>query len=351
MVGYLLYDNLVNTPDDVSAEGLAALWGAMVGAVVVQRPRLSHFALIPFLVILTADAGVFEQGPYVLLLVAVIAYSAPATVTLVCGVAVAGWLVVWAAAGDLGVAELPVTVLLFMLCVVPGLTIRQLSRRLVATDEALAQRMVDERKAVARELHDVVAHELTVIAMQARVAERSQDPDVRDESLRAVGDHARDAITELGRLLQALRAEQAVGEASEEWAADSVGAGAPVSFFVEWARQRLIAADARVEVDLQGDPEEIPSGLRPTVRALLLEGTTNAIKHGGAGMSVRLSLETTPDIVRVGVRNTTSAPLRLPPSGFGLTGLRERVATLGGTMVAGLQGAYFELRAELPRRS
>lgn len=351
---YFFYQDVLLTPDNFSVAGLANLWAGVVGAVVIQFPRLSHYALIPFLAILATDPDAFSQAPYVLLVMAVIAYSAPATTFLICAVSVLVWLVFWTATGDLATAEAPLSLLLFALCIAPGLTVRRLSRRLVASDEALAQRMIDERKAVARELHDVVAHELTVIAMQARVAERSQDPVVRDESLRAVGDHARDAITELGRLLLALRAEEGVSDdagSSAETTADTAGAGASTSFFVESARERLLAAGARLALDVRGDLDEIPSGLRPTVRALLLEGTTNAIKHGGADMSVRLGIEVTADVVRVVVRNTTPAPLGLPQSGFGLTGLRERVATLGGTMVAGRQGPHFELSAELPRRS
>lgn len=203
---------------------------------------------------------------------------------------------------------------------------------------------------MARELHDVVAHELTIIAMQARVAERSSDDTVREETLRSIGDHSRRAITELSRLLGTLRQEDGQGAVAAAPEGLSAGAGASLRGTLDEVLERLEEMGIPATVDVDGDLEDVPFGLRSTIRLLVMEGTTNAIKHGDARLACRVAITVGPKKVTVVMRNEVTERARLPRSGFGLAGLRERVTTLRGRFEAGTEGREWVMRATLPVR-
>lgn len=166
--------------------GVAAGWAAFAGVIVIQRPRLSHLTLVPLLVLMATDAWGYGQTVYVIILAGIAAYSAPASVFLICLGSLLVWEVAWSAtiAGG-GWSDLPTYLVLTLLLLAPGRALRRVTRQRAVADRALADVRAEERKAVARELHDVVAHELTVIAMQSRAAELTADPVTRDDALRA----------------------------------------------------------------------------------------------------------------------------------------------------------------------
>ena len=209
--------------------------------------------------------------------------------------------------------------------------------------ESLAQEAdlaVDaERRRIARELHDVVSHAVTLIAVQAEAGQAvlDRDPEAARRSLAAIGRVSRDALAELTRLLAVLREEEA----------DVAEAGlANVGNLVDGARAAgLDVALTEEGVGARLDPEPDRCAYRVVQEAL-----TNALRHS-SDARVRISLDHRTDrlVIRVNSWGRPHAS-SYGGAGRGLSGLRERVAVLGGTFEAGpAAGDAFEVRAELPR--
>ncbi|MFJ7280554.1 sensor histidine kinase [Kitasatospora sp. NPDC098663] len=216
---------------------------------------------------------------------------------------------------------------------------------------AARQAVTDERLRIARELHDVVAHHLTVIAVRAEVAcvVASGDPQEAGRTLALVGSAGRTALTEMRRMLGVLR---------------SPGDGAELGAAPGLADLPALAAGAGPRVELSVDPgPPLPPGVELAVYRIVQEALTNAVRHAGSA-PCRVSLSRTgPGAVEVEVVN--DAPLRTPsrlpsrlplrvPSrssggGHGLVGMRERAAMCGGTLSAGpLAAGGFRVHARLP---
>ena len=210
--------------------------------------------------------------------------------------------------------------------------------------------VTEERARIARELHDVVAHSLSVIAVQADAAEAAlaKEPARAAAPMRAIRDSAREALVDMRQLLHVLRAES-----ESDGAADL----APARGLVDLPQ--LIAAmrdsGLPLEVDLRpGDA--LSSGVQLAVFRIAQEGLTNVRRHAGA---VPTTLAVTRDgtALRVEVRNGPPGGGAVPSplstgslsTGHGLVGLRERVHAAGGTLRAGAtpEGG-FELVVRLP---
>ncbi len=216
--------------------------------------------------------------------------------------------------------------------------------------------VANERARIARELHDVVAHSLSVIAVQADAAEASltRDPSRVGEPLRAIRGSAREALTDMRQMLHVLRSDDLA-----DWDEDP-SAGQPsrapargladLSPLVEGLRE----AGLPLEADVRVDSAPMPSGIELAVYRIAQEALTNVLKHAGA-VPTRLTVEGRHDAVRVVVRN---GPGRHPrpgvaeterPSGHGLIGVRERALAAGGTLRSGpTDDGGFELVATLP---
>jgi signal transduction histidine kinase len=200
-----------------------------------------------------------------------------------------------------------------------------------------------ERLRIARDLHDVVAHSMSVIAVQAGVAHHVIDdrPEIARDALGSIEVTAREGLVEMRRLLGLLR--------SEGDAVDLHGV-APAEGLRDVDRLLAHFRDAGVEVevtglDLVGD---LPAALDITAYRIVQEGLTNVLRHGGPVAHVRI--ERSPTELRIEIRDDgrTSAA-GTPGSGHGLTGIRERAALFGGTVHAEPQSAGgFRLVVELP---
>ncbi|MFE4514857.1 sensor histidine kinase [Kitasatospora sp. NPDC056783] len=208
---------------------------------------------------------------------------------------------------------------------------------------AARQAVTDERLRIARELHDVVAHHLTVIAVRAEVARAvaSTDPQEAERTLALVGTAGRTALTEMRRMLGVLR---------------SPGDG------VEWGTAPGLAdlpalvdgAGPRVELSVDPDPP-LPPGVELAVYRIVQEALTNVVRHAGsADCRVNLS-RVGPGAVEIEVVNDAPSrlpsrlPSRRPGGGHGLIGMRERAAMCGGTLSAGpLAAGGFRVHAWLP---
>src|SRR4051794_27501699 len=182
-----------------------------------------------------------------------------------------------------------------------------------------------ERARIARELHDVVAHCVSVMVIQAGAAEDllDRDPDAARQPLRAVQDTGQEAVAELGRMLGLLR-----GEAAPELLGPQPG----VTQLPELVAQ-VRAAGLAIELDLQGTPRDLPPGVDVALFRLAQEALTNVLKHA-RGARASVVLRYTETAVELHVHDDGRGGPAGPGLGHGLIGMRERVALYGGTLSA-----------------
>ncbi|MFB4310167.1 sensor histidine kinase [Actinomadura sp. GTD37] len=185
-----------------------------------------------------------------------------------------------------------------------------------------------ERARIARELHDVVAHHISMISVQAETA-RLAVPGMPDEGaarLLAIGDTARTALTEMRRLLGVLR---------EDAGAEPTRSPQPglreLLGLVDEARESGVAG-ARLIV--RGDVAVLDPGLELAAYRIAQEALTNARRHA-AGAAVDVEVDYAADALRVTVRDNGPGPGAGPADGHGLLGMRERAAAVGGGLRAG----------------
>ncbi|MFI7490142.1 sensor histidine kinase [Micromonospora echinaurantiaca] len=220
-----------------------------------------------------------------------------------------------------------------------------------------------ERTRIARELHDVVAHSMAVMIVQADGARYmlDRDPETARAAVKVVADTGRQALEEMRRLVGVLREEDRPEAAAEPGAAAEPD-GAGVAADPEHRRlaltelpallDRFRAAGLRVRYAVTGEPAPLPPGLELTVYRVVQEGLTNALKHAGVGAAVEVTLAHEAGAVLVAVVDdgrgrTVVGPA--PSGGHGLVGMRERVAVYDGSLTAGprLAGGW-QVRARLP---
>ncbi|WP_217923704.1 sensor histidine kinase [Miltoncostaea oceani] len=222
--------------------------------------------------------------------------------------------------------------------------LRERAERLERERETEARAAVaEERARIAREMHDVVAHSLSVMVVQAEAAEAmlDTDPERARRPLGAVQDTGRGALTELRRMLGVLR------EMADE---DPALAPQPGLAELDALVGQVRAAGLPVEVSVAGDPRPLPPGIDLSAYRIVQEGLTNALKHAGPARA-HVALEYGPRELRLEVSDDGRGH---DPSddglGHGLLGMRERVACYGGDLQAGPRddAAGFALRARLP---
>ncbi len=213
--------------------------------------------------------------------------------------------------------------------------------RLEREQEARAARAVAaERSRIARELHDVIAHSLSVIVVQA-AAERRVLPAGQDstaETLDAIEHSGRQAMTELRRLLGLLRKDDGEPSLAPQPGLSRLGD------LVAEVREAGIEVDVRAD----GDLAAIPRGLDLSAYRIVQECLTNVIKHARAR---RAEVVITCRGRCIDIEVTDDGTAAGPPTadGFGLLGMRERVSVYGGTVQAGRRdGGGYQVHARLP---
>ncbi|GAA2170807.1 hypothetical protein GCM10009846_02450 [Agrococcus versicolor] len=207
-------------------------------------------------------------------------------------------------------------------------------------DQLAGQAVALERVRIARELHDVVAHHVSAMGIQAGAARRTlrTDADRAETSLRSVEQSARDAIAELRTMVVALRSD-GDGDGPMPTLAD-------VDALLATARESGQTVDHLVV----GEPMPVSPVVELTLVRVLQESLTNARKHAGPSASVDVRLRYRGEIVEIEVSDDGhGAPARALGTGMGLTGMRERVAAVGGTLHAGarVSGGWL-VRATIP---
>jgi len=219
--------------------------------------------------------------------------------------------------------------------------LRERSNRLERDREhAVAEAAAEERARIARELHDVIAHSVSLIVVQAGAERRllSAEEQRTAQTLETIEDSGREALTELRRLLGVLRVP------SEDRLAPQPGLGRLPDLLAESAK-----TGQRVDLDVSGSPVELAPGLDLTAYRIVQEGLTNARKHA-PGMPVAVALRWEERLLELEIQNEESdSPAARNGTGHGLIGMRERVAMYGGSLESGsIDGARFRIRARLP---
>ena len=198
-----------------------------------------------------------------------------------------------------------------------------------------------ERARIARELHDVVAHHVSVMVVQADGAGYAlrTDPDRAQAALRAISTTGRQALTEMRRLLGVLRSADQHTEL-----APMPGLG-ELRELLDQAR----AAGLEVSYTLTGTPRELPEGAELAAYRVVQESLTNTRKHAGLAATATVTLSYERDGLIVQVTDDGMATPSGEPGGHGLAGMKERIGMYGGTVSAGpLAGGGFRVRAWLP---
>jgi signal transduction histidine kinase len=236
-----------------------------------------------------------------------------------------------------------------------GAIVRQRALRLSAVEDraAVLERELEreaelaaahERARVARELHDVVAHGLSLMVVQAEAAEEllGRSPDDAVAPLRRVQDTGRESLGEMRRLLGVLRA--ADGGAPSR---------APQPSLLRIPELVREAAEVGLAVDMEvtGDATGLPLGLELAAYRIVQEALTNTRRHACARRAC-VRLEHSPSGLRIEVTDDGHGPMANGHIGHGLIGMRERAALYGGTLSTGTtQNGGFRVTAVLPREA
>lgn len=221
--------------------------------------------------------------------------------------------------------------------------------------ENAAQNAVDaERARIARELHDIVSHNVSVMVVQAGAARRvlAAEPEHAATALLAVETAGRDTMTELRHLLGVLAPPADGTDGADRTELSPQPSLSRLSPLID----RIAFAGLPVDVRIAGEPRPLPSGVDLTAYRIIQEALTNALKHGD-GQKAEVTVRYTDHYLRVEVLNSGpsvlsghgSAGTAPTDEGRGLLGLRQRVAVLGGDLDARRRlGGGFRVRARIP---
>jgi signal transduction histidine kinase len=234
---------------------------------------------------------------------------------------------------------------------------REAQAQAAATEEERSRRMLlEERAVIARELHDVVAHHMSVIAIQAEAAPYrvERPPPELEKAFGDVRESAVAALSELRRVLGVVRAEprgaSPVPGSSASGMRDVVEAPQPTLEDLDTMLAGVRAVGVHTEKAVAGEVRGLPGGVELSAYRIVQEALSNALRHAPKS-PVRVELSYAPD--GLGLRVLNGPPVQpAPPSpgaGQGITGMRERAAMLGGTLSAGpTDDGGFEVAGYLP---
>lgn len=222
-------------------------------------------------------------------------------------------------------------------------------------DQSAQLAVAEERARIAREMHDVVAHSLSLIVVQSDGAsyalDHGADPpaaiDVARRALTTIGSTARLALTETRSLVGVLHEGDDRAELSPQ--ATTAQIGDLVQSLVDAGRRATLTETGPASQTERWDVQPLSTATEHAAYRIVQEALTNVLKHAGAAASVDVHLHRTRDGVELGIRDDGPATLAPDGLGHGLIGMRERAASCGGTLVArNRSGGGFEVLATLP---
>jgi signal transduction histidine kinase len=206
-------------------------------------------------------------------------------------------------------------------------------------EERARAAVTEERVRIARELHDVVAHAISVIVVQARGGRRSlrAEPEEAREAFDSIEATGRAALAEMRRLLGMLRSDD------EEIAL----APEPSLRYLDVLAARLREAGLSVGVAVEGEPIELLPGVDLSAYRIVQEALTNVLKHGG-NATARVVVRYLPGDLELEIADNSPNSGPIDTDGHGLVGMRERVLLYGGKIDAGPRDGGFAVTVRLP---
>ena len=214
--------------------------------------------------------------------------------------------------------------------------------RTAAAERRAERAVADERARMARELHDIVSHNLSVVVLQAAGAQAAGGSDT-DPALEKIERSGRQALVEMRRLLGVLR------QPDEPAASPALSPQPGVTELAALA-EGVRAAGLPVVLAIDGDPGQLPAAVDISAYRIVQEALTNVLKHAGQA-TAEVSVKCGADEVLIEVTDDGAGPQPAgrPGGGHGLAGMRERVALFGGELTAGPRpDGGFAVRARLP---
>jgi signal transduction histidine kinase len=301
--------------------GASVLQGALGGGVYEHAPPL-HTALVAGVVVF------YSLGAH--------ADDRDARIGL--GVGLAGYVLTIIAAGNVALDNfLWAAGLITLTPWLGGRVLRSRTLRAAALEQAAAS---DERQRIAREVHDVVAHGVVLMVMQAQGARRilDQDPERAREALEAIEKTGQTALADIRRSLGILRED---GERAEL-------APQPTLADLDELVAEMRQAGLEVELDVRGDRRDVDDGIDRSAYRIVQEALTNTIKHAGL-VPTRVTVSYGADDLTLEVADDGTGRASANPGGHGLAGMRERVRLYGGELdVHSRNGHGFVVRARFP---
>lgn len=223
---------------------------------------------------------------------------------------------------------------------------RVVQEELVTAEERSRRQLLEERTRIAREMHDVVAHHMSMIAVQASTAEYrlGELSEEAKQEFTSISESARQSLSEMRRLLAVLRSDESSesGDRAPQPGLDGIGA--------------LVEATRRAGTNVRYEANDLPTKVSETVSLtgyrIVQEALSNVIRHA-PGAETRVALNGSPTELTIRVTNAEPEgavmPLEQNRDGHGLVGMRERTAMLGGTLSAApRQDGGFEVVATIP---
>jgi signal transduction histidine kinase len=336
---------------------LGALFGVAAVAPLLVRRRWPFAALAAILLVAVSSPanGAFQLPLLVALYTIGSTRSWEATIAAVA--AVAGTVSVYRLAGgpDLNTEEVLGLCLFASFAAGLGLYIgsrrtsmeamRERAERLDRERELLAERAVaEERVRIAQELHDVVAHNVSLIVVQAQALGATVPDDRVTEATTGIAELGRQAMSEMHRTLKLLRAneDEAARRGPQPGLSD-----------LDELLERARAAGLRVQLGVEGEPRPLSQSVDLSAYRIVQEALTNVVKHAGRA-DTTVTLGYRPDGLELTITDRGDAALNANArgpgdGGHGLVGMRERAALFGGTLTAEPRGDHgFEVRGMLP---
>jgi signal transduction histidine kinase len=347
VLGFALRQRTEHELPDVAGFGLVIVAGASLAW--RRRAPLVVFAIVSTVV---AIASLFGNWPEAALLLWIATYSAAAysererLLPVLLPVAVLGSVAISVGERvDRGLNWVTIASELFLTFGIPAVLGRMTfnRRRRIVLDRELATReaTVAERGRIARELHDVVAHHMSVMVVQAGAARAvgEADPAAAAEALRRVEESGRAGLAEMRRLLGLVDGDDR-GEREPQ----------PGLARLDELLDAMRATGLPVEAVVEGTPRPLPPGVDLSAYRVVQEALTNSLKHAG-GARARVVLRYEPDALDLEIADDGPGPVAETafPGGRGLIGMRQRVQLCGGAFAAGpADGGGFVVRARLP---
>ncbi|HSL11929.1 MAG TPA: histidine kinase [Actinomycetota bacterium] len=351
VVGVLAFASRVRRPDEPpEALGVALV---VVAAVALVWRRRVPLAVAVVVSAASATAALFGFWPEFVIYLLIGLYTAAANVerrplvTVLLPVAVLAAVAISVGeSAERGLNWAEIAFGLVMAALLPILIGRMTfnRRRRIVRDREVATRdaVAAERAAIARELHDVVAHHMSVMVVQAGAARTvvGADPEAAADALRQIEASGRTGLAEMRRLLEILKADGAAGKRAPQ----------PGLARLDELLAGMRATGLPVEAVVEGEPRPLPPGVDLSAYRIVQEALTNSLRHAG-GASARVLLRYAPDALEIEVVDDGRGPVDHDGGGHGLIGMRERVQLFGGELTAGAApGGGFAVRARLPHQ-